>query len=613
MRARSIALVLTVILAATAVAQQTRDSGGVAPQAVAPSGTAVLTGTLLTETPTPRPVRRATVRLAGAAGTSARLVGTDDQGRFVFSALPAGTFTLSATKIGFVPAFHGSKRPGRGPGVPIAIATGQQLDVAFRMLPGAAITGTVTDLRGKPVATVPVLAVEVRPGRVSQSPPVRAITDDLGTYRIFGLAPGDYVVAALPRLGAGRGAPAPDVISVTDAEAQWARSQSATTSALGAPSGGGTAMPPPGHPVTYAPVYFPSTTDVRAARTISVAAGEERSNVGFAVQIVAATKIAGTLVDDTGQPVTTGAVTLHPRKGAESAVANALISSAALMLPRAVMTPPRFSIAGVTPGDYTLVARTGSAGRGTVAAAASAPPTLWSVSDVTIDGSDQTDLVLRLQPGTAISGSMVFEGSSLAAPGDASRFELSMAAVAPLAGASAAARGVVTPAGTFRFSSLAPGSYVLQATTPPATSGPRWTLKSATLNGRDLADLLLDATPGLVINDLVIRFSDRASEIAGVLVDASSRPVTQYSIIVFTVDRSLWLPQARRIRSTRPATDGTFSVGGLPAGEYAIAAAEDVEASDLADPAFLSQLLASSHRVTVAEGERKTQNLRVGG
>ena len=82
---------------------------------------------------------------------------------------------------------------------------------------------------------------------------------------------------------------------------------------------------------------------------------------------------------------------------------------------------------------------------------------------------------------------------------------------------------------------------------------------------------------------------------------------------MFTVDRSLWLPHARRIRSTTPATDGSFSVAGLPAGEYAIAAAEDVEASDLADPAFLSQLLASAYRVTLAEAEKKTQNLRIGG
>jgi hypothetical protein len=81
---------------------------------------------------------------------------------------------------------------------------------------------------------------------------------------------------------------------------------------------------------------------------------------------------------------------------------------------------------------------------------------------------------------------------------------------------------------------------------------------------------------------------------------------------VCTVDRTLWLPGARRIRSARPATDGSFAVTGLPAGEYAIAAVEDLEDSYLADPAFLARLLASAYTVTLADGERKRQDLKVG-
>jgi hypothetical protein len=122
--------------------------------------------------------------------------------------------------------------------------------------------------------------------------------------------------------------------------------------------------------------------------------------------------------------------------------------------------------------------------------------------------------------------------------------------------------------------------------------------------------VLIDVKPGTELNGLVITYTDRAGEISGTLVDASNRPVTRYSIVLMTVDKSLWLPNARRIRSAAPATNGSFSIGGLPAGDYAIAAVEDVEAADLADPALLSQLLAASVKITVAEGEKKTQNLR---
>ena len=607
MRSRAVGIiaVLFAVAAVAVTARQGRDAGGVAQQVAAPSGTAVLSGTLMTDAATPQPVRRATVRLAGAAGTSARLAGTDDQGRFVFPDLPAGSFTLSATKPGYVTAFHGSTRPGRGPGVPVAVGDGQRVEATLRMLPGAVITGTITDPRGAPASSVPVTAVEVRHAGAVASPPARATTDDRGVYRIFGLAPGDYVVSAVPRLGGpGRSAITTDVLAVTDAEVRWARNLGTSPAPAGAP-------PPAGRAVTYAPVFYPGTANVAAATTVTLAAGEERTNVGFSLQIVPTARIAGTIVDQAGQPISPVSAFLYPRRTPQPSASDALITSGALTLPRAIINGSEFSIPGVTPGDYTLVARTGSSGRGTVGAPA-APATLWSVSELTVAGEDQTGMILRLQPGVSVSGSIAFERSSGAPAPDVSRLELSMIAVNPLVGTTGVSRGVVETNGTFRFTSLVPGAYALNTTPPVAWAPATWTVKSAMLNGRDVADVLLDAKLGQDVAGLVITFSDRAASIAGKLVDASGRPVTRYSIVVFTVDQKLWLPNARRIRSTTPATDGSFNVTGLPAGEYAIAAAENIDPADLADPAVLSQLLASAYKVTLAEGERKTQDLRVG-
>ena len=574
-----------------------------------PAGTAVLTGTLTTGTP-PQPVRRATVRISGG-GPSARVVGTDDHGRFTFAALPAGSYSLSATKPGFVTVFHGERRPGSGPGDPVAVTVGQRIEVSLRMLPGAAITGTITDMRGSPMSSVQVLAVEVRAGGATGVAPARATTDDRGTYRIFGLAPGEYVVAATPRFGAGRGM-AQDVIGVTDDEVQWARSQSAST-AITAPRTGA-ALPPPGRPVVYAPVYFPGSTDAAAASTVAVDAGEERSGVGFSTRIVATAVISGTLVDQNGQPLTSGSVTILPRWTGQPSLADALIAAGALVMPRATVSPPNFSLSSVTPGDYTLVARSGFSGRGAAAAAAmvTADPTLWSLTDVTVDGRDQTGLVIRLQPGTRISGTIAFETTTLTPPGDLSKLDLQMAATRAVVGAPAAPRAIIDTAGKFHFVSVVPGTYALRATPPVTAASARWALKSAMLEGRDIADGLMDVKPGQDLNGVVVTFTDRVSEIAGTFVDASGRPVTRYSIIAFTVDRSLWVANARRIQATQPATDGSFRIVGLPAGEYALAAAEDIAASDLADPAFLAQLLQASVKVTLAHGQKKTQNLRVG-
>jgi hypothetical protein len=568
------------------------------------AGSSVLSGAVMTDATTPQPVRRATVKLSGG-GSSARVVGTDDQGRFTFAALPAASYSVSASKPGFVTVFHGEKRPGRGPGIPVAVADGQRVAVSLTMHAGAVIAGTITDARGSPMSSVPVLAVEVRPNG-ARTAPARATTDDRGAYRIFGLAPGDYLVSAAPSFGILRNAMAPDTIGVSDDEVQWAKAQS-TSSTLGAAAG--TPLPEPGRPVTYAPVYFPGTTDPAAASKIAVTIGEERTGVSLSTRIVSTAKISGTLIDHNGQPITAGSVTIHPRWSEQASVTDALVASAALVMPRTTMNSPEFSIGSVPPGDYTLVARSGFSGRGAAAAAAmvAADPTLWNVTDVTVDGRDQANLVLRLQPGTRISGSIAFERSALTPPADLSKIDLTMAAARSLVGAPAAPRAIVDPAGIFRFVSVVPGAYTLKAMPPAGTS---WVLKSAVLNGRDLADVPIDVKPGQDLNGLVITYTDRAAEIAGTLVDAGGRPVTRYSIIVMTVDKSLWLPNARRIRLAAPATNGSFSVDGLPAGEYAIAAVEDVEASDLNDSAFLEQVLAASVKIAVAEGEKKTQNLR---
>ena len=83
--------------------------------------------------------------------------------------------------------------------------------------------------------------------------------------------------------------------------------------------------------------------------------------------------------------------------------------------------------------------------------------------------------------------------------------------------------------------------------------------------------------------------------------------------LVFPADRAHWTPGSRRIRMTRPASDGTFTVRGLPPGEYFLAAPLDLETGEWNDPALLDQLVKSSVTVTLREGETTTQNYRMGG
>ena len=70
----------------------------------------------------------------------------------------------------------------------------------------------------------------------------------------------------------------------------------------------------------------------------------------------------------------------------------------------------------------------------------------------------------------------------------------------------------------------------------------------------------------------------------------------------------------RRIQQARPASDGKYKVVGLPPGEYYVCAVTDLDPEDLYNSSFLDQLRAATQfKVTLGDGEKKVQDLRLGG
>jgi len=168
----------------------------------APAGTGVLSGTVI-YADTGRPARRARIGLSAIEPRFGKTVTADDQGHFSFSDLPAGQFTLTASKPGFLDSQYGQKRLGSTqPGTPIKLVDGQKLqNVALGLARGGVITGTIVDDQGEPSfgTNVRVMRYVIRTGeRVLQSAG-SATTDDRGVYRIPSLSPGEYVVIATPR------------------------------------------------------------------------------------------------------------------------------------------------------------------------------------------------------------------------------------------------------------------------------------------------------------------------------------------------------------------------------------------------------------------------------
>ena len=577
------------------------------------AGTASVSGVVVTDDAERTPVRRARVTLNDGERRTGITVVTDDAGQFTIRNVPAGRYVITSSKSAWVGRAYGAARPGR-PGTPVAIAEGQQLDkLVLQLARGAVITGTITDEYGRPMAgsTVSAFRYVFQNGTRTLIPAgANAQSDDRGIYRLYGLAPGQYVVGSSVRGGIGPAVmPGGDFRQTTDADI--ARALSEGRPAETRPRDPTTEDRRP--TVTYAPMFYPGTPISSQAATITVAAGEERTGIDFPVGLVPTARVEGIVVDPEGSVAANTSVSLISTEqripgfafeGFRSGRTNA---------------EGRFTFAGLTPGQYMVMVRAATKAEAAQPPAAAPPgrmpemttPSLWAMSEVALDGHNVTGLTLTLQEGFAVSGRLHFDGS-LQRP-DVTRIRVSLV---PVAGAGQVNIGVspapVTADGSFTVKGVAPGAYRVSAPIPGARPDlPGWVLNSAIAGGRDVLDTPL--TVGQNIGEMVLTYTDRAAELSGVLQDASSRPAPGYFIIVFAADRTFWTPQSRRIRAIRPGADGRFIVRNLPAGDYLIAAVADIEDGEWYDPTVLQQLAGASMKLGIGEGEKKIQDIQVGG
>ena len=121
---------------------------------------------------------------------------TGDDGKFAFTGVPAGKYSLSGQKRGFISAAYDQHDR-----YSTAIVTGAGLDtdnLVLKLSPDAMISGAVVDEAGEPVRHAQVmLYVEDHAegtNRIHMSRSAR--TNDLGAYEVTGLMPGTYFLAA---------------------------------------------------------------------------------------------------------------------------------------------------------------------------------------------------------------------------------------------------------------------------------------------------------------------------------------------------------------------------------------------------------------------------------
>ena len=125
--------------------------------------------------------------------------------------------------------------------------------------------------------------------------------------------------------------------------------------------------------------------------------------------------------------------------------------------------------------------------------------------------------------------------------------------------------------------------------------------------GHEALDAPFEVHGNQPIAGISVVFTDRVSEINGTLTDRQQQPLSGYTVLAFPTDAALWRPQTRRIVTARPDQNGRFQLRGLPPGNYYVTPVDSIEPGEAYDPAFLEQHVASAARVSIAEGEAKTQ------
>jgi protocatechuate 3,4-dioxygenase beta subunit len=522
-------------------------------------GTAILRGMVLAAD-NGSPIRRAQVRISSPDARESRVATTDAQGRFEIRELPAGRYTMTASKGGFVSLQFGQRRPSES-GTPIELADGQTLDKISIALPrGSVLGGRVTDEFGEPVANANVIAwryaYSAGARRLAPAPGAnsRDTTDDQGQFRLFGLPPGEYYVSAMLRGGG------PEV-----------------TDPMGELSG-------------YAATYYPGTTNIAEAQRVTLAVSQENIGVHFGLIATKLVRLSGQVLTSSGAPATGGTVMLAPVASGGRALTMQQGGTGNRVDPNGT-----FRLPSVAPGRYQLRARTGGR-EGELAR-----------MDLTVGAEDVSGITLVTAPGAVINGSVVSDDGE---PFDFRPQQLQVNTRA----ASPDAQGLGGGQSGSRVSE--DWSFSLRGVVDPvmvrAGAPQGWTLKAVLLNGQDITDTEMEFPAGQTVGGMQIVMTRKIASVSGLVTDARGNPVLDATVVIFPANEKLWTYQSRFIRAARPDQDGRYRATPLPGPEqYLVAAVQGLEDGQAGDPEFLASLKDVATKFELREGESKSVDVKL--
>lgn len=499
---------------------------------------------------TGEPLKRATVMLVSMQASPPYATTSDANGRFRLSSIVPGQYRLMVERTGFVRYEHGARGPARS-GSAFSLAPGQSLkDVTTRMQPHAVIAGRVLDEDGEPLANVQLQASMhgYMQGRRQIIPRGGAMTNDLGEYRIFGLAPGKYYVNATHR------------------------SQSMSTNMISRSGNSNNAVEDEG----YATTYYPGALDATSAVPVTVQPGQSITHIDFKLRRMRTVRVRGKVIGPVQQGRTM--VMLLPQED--------IGNMGARNLAAAQDADGTFEVRGVSPGAYYVIAHR-----------ADQNTQLMARVPVNVGNANVENIELVLRPPLTVTGTVTVQGES---PVDVSQVLVTLQPkqMGPFGGGPGSVQ--VNADGTFSVPNIMPGTYRV-------TAGARGTqpayVKSVLISGQELADSELTIHDGAAPVVSVV-LSTAVARVTGQVI--AEKPEASQGAAVVLIPAPEKRSRMDLYRVAGSDQNGKFSVPALPPGEYTLYAWDNLEPGIWMDPDFVAKYENKGKKITLKEGESVT-------
>ena len=500
----------------------------------------------------------AVVLLTDLGSRTTRATATDARGSFRFDDVEPGRYSVSASRPGLFPRPEGSDSSET-----LLVTEAEPKTITLSLIRGASIAGRIRDRNGLPAANQPISLSQVQrydDQLILEDSTVGTVVTDLrGAFRFFGLPPGKYFVSTAPMF------PTLTTVPSYSDDADYALLLQSANSM--------TSISQTNVPVAsdrrddYAATFYPGSPSIDEATAVEVSPGENKVGIDFQMQFTATTLLRGSVIGPDGK-MARNCTVLAQR------VSN--VWDFRRLAARFSSSSCQFTLGPVSAGNYEIRAWANNS--------------FWAAQRLQVSShSTQNAIELVVRPGLTVRGAVrAPEKDDGAVP----ETQITLFEAGTRGGVQLLSTRTM-PDGSFSIAGVPPGRYRLDVKLPTP-----WLLGEIVGSGGDVSDSVFELIDNAGHEVLTIKTVRELSQLAGQV----SGDVSKCVVLVFSRDRRYWITPSRRVIWTRVGFDRSYSLDGIPPGEYHVAVLNVFPPGGWFDPAFLSQLANQAPSVTLNQG-----------